>query len=424
MRKVWVVIRREFLERVRSRWFVIGTLLGPVMMLAIIVLPIMLVDTGARPRSVVVVDGAGGDLGARLSNLLAQSGSQAQAITAGAGALSRIADSLVHRVQLEAIDGVVILPPEAVDSGVVEYRGSNTLSTGDMQLLHALARQAVVAERLRRHGVDPDAVAQADRMVRLRTVTIRGNRADESGQATFFLAYMVWFLLYISIVLYGVQVMGSVVEEKSTRMVEVLVSSVDPFQLLTGKIVGVGAVGLLQMAIWSVFGKLILDRRLELATLADASGETARALAELSLPAVPAGMVVVSLLYFLLGFFLYAAMFAAVAAMVNTEAEARQAQIPVIMLLMVPTVLMVGILAEPDGNLAKVLGMVPVTAPIAMPVRYAATPIPAVELASSLLLLAGTVLGVVWVAGRIYRVGILMYGKKPGLREIVRWVAG
>jgi ABC-2 type transport system permease protein len=117
-------------------------------------------------------------------------------------------------------------------------------------------------------------------------------------------------------------------------------------------------------------------------------------------------------------------MFAAVAAMVNSETEARQAQIPVVILLMVPSVLMVGILTEPSGSLARVLSQIPFTSPIAMPVRWASAPVPMVELAGSLALLVTAVVGTVWIAGRIYRVGILMYGKKPGLREVVRWVKG
>src|SRR5262249_34584284 len=125
--------------------------------------------------------------------------------------------------------------------------------------------------------------------------------------------------------------------------------------------------------------------------------------------------------YFLLGYFLYASMFAAVASMSSSESEARQAQTPIVMLLVVPTVLMIGILNDPGGRLGQVLGIVPFFSPIAMPVRWAAAPVPVPELVISLIVLALTVVGITWLAGRIYRIGILMYGKRPSIPEVVRW---
>jgi ABC-2 type transport system permease protein len=204
----------------------------------------------------------------------------------------------------------------------------------------------------------------------------------------------------------------------------VLVSSLKPFQLLAGKVIGVGAVGLLQLGIWLAAGKLFLDRRADIARLLGQPDEAVAALGSMGLPEVPLTTIVVFLTFFLLGYFLYAAMFAAVAAMVNTEAEARQAQTPVVMLLVIPSIMMVGLLNNPDGSLAVALGLVPFTSPIAMPVRWAAAPVALDQLALSVSLLIVTVLAITWIAGRIYRVGILAYGKKPGLKELVRWVRG
>jgi ABC-2 type transport system permease protein len=231
-------------------------------------------------------------------------------------------------------------------------------------------------------------------------------------------------LLYIALILYGTQVMGSVIEEKTSRVVEVLVSSLKPFHLLAGKVVGVGAVGLLQLGIWLGFGKVMLDRRVELAQLMGQGNEAATTLSPLSFPDVPAATLVLLLTYFVLGYFLYAAMYAAVGAMANTEAEARQAQVPVTLLLVIPIVMLIGILNDPGGSLALTLSTVPFTSPIVMPVRWAAAPVPLQQVAWSIAILAATVVAITWVAGRIYRVGILMYGKKPGIRELVRWVRG
>ncbi len=424
MVKIWAVIRREFLERVRSKWFIIGTVLGPVLMFGIIAIPILVGERGGN-RTVAVLDATTTGFGERLTEMLDGVGTvNAQRVTTDAPSVEDAAASLARRVELEAIDGFIIVTDAVVDDGRAEYRGRNVTSLTDMQTLQVILRNAVFSERLRREGVDPSLVARARIPVNLTTKKIRdGQVTEESGEASFFLAYAMWFLLYIAILLYGIQVMGSVVEEKTTRVIEVLTSSLRPFQLLAGKILGVGAVGLLQLGIWVGFGKLMLDQRVRVASLLG-QGEEAAALANLSLPEVSFMTIAVFLAYFLLGYFLYAAMFAAVAAMVNSEAEARQAQTPVVMLLVIPTVLMIGILNNPDGSMAVALSLIPFTSPIGMPVRWAATPIPPTELAGSLAILVATVVAITWIAGRIYRVGILMYGKKPGIRELMRWVRG
>jgi ABC-2 type transport system permease protein len=424
--KLAAVIRREFVERVRSKWFVIGTILGPVFMGLMIVLPMMLAEQGGGDRTVIVLDASGEGFGERVTAAV----SQLPRTTATRRAvpleqIEGVATDLAREVGTGALDGILLLTDNTVEGGRAEYRGANVSSMADMRMLQATVRASVFAERLRREGVDPDIVGRAQIPVELATIKIReGKVTGESGEASFALAYAIWLLLYLAILLYGVQVLGAVVEEKASRIVEVLVSSLRPFELLAGKVIGVGAVGLLQMGIWLLAGKLLVDNRGAVARMLGQSGEAAAAVGAFSLPPVPATTIVLALSYFLLGYFLYAAMFAAVAAMVNTEAEARQAQTPVVMLLVIPSLLMVGILNNPDGQMALTLSLVPFTSPIAMPVRWAAAPVPMTQVALSLAALFLTVMAITWVAGRIYRVGILAYGKKPGIKEIVRWVRG
>jgi ABC-2 type transport system permease protein len=422
VRKTWVVIRREFVERVRTRWFIISTVLGPLLMIAFIAVPMIMARKGAEERVMTVVDATTTGFGERLTQALDRAiPVKATRIPSSVTDLETLSDSLAAVVGAKRLDGFMIISDEAVDDGRVEYRGSNVSSPRDMQILSTLVEEAVFAERLGRAGVDPKLVDSA-RMpeLQLRTLKIAGARTTEtSGEGSFVLAYVLWLLLYMGILLYGVNVMGSVVEEKSSRIVEVLISSLRPFELLAGKVLGVGGVGLFQFAIWSVFGALLIDRReLVFRMLGEAVPPGSMA----AFPDVPLGTVVVFLLYFLLGYFLYAAMFAAVGAMTSSEAEARQAANFVVMLLVLPSVLMIGILNDPDGSMAVTLSIVPFTSPIAMPVRWAAAEVPLVELASSLAVLGAALLGVVWVASRIYRVGILAYGKRPGLGDLMRWV--
>jgi ABC-2 type transport system permease protein len=421
MKKIWAVIRREFVERVRSRWFIVSTVLGPVFVAGVLVVPVVVGSRGARERSVAVLDVTTTGFGARVTGDLDRARPvRAVRVPADVTRLEPVADSLAEVVAHRMLDGFLIITDETVGDGRAEYRGSNVSSLRDMEILSNQLEESALTERLAMEGVDPAAVRRARVDVRLSTSKVGGPKgAASSGEGSFILAYLMWFLLYVAIILYGVSVMGSVVEEKTSRVIEVVISSVRPFQLLAGKILGVGAVGLLQFGIWLGFGMLLRRRQADIMQLFGATPEVAAAT---GLPPVSAITITIFLLYFLLGYFLYAAMFAAVAAMSSTEAEARQAQTPVVMLLVVPTVLMIGILNDPDGTLAVMLGLIPFFSPIAMPVRWAAAPIPLAEVFASLALLVLAVFAVTWLASRIFRIGILMYGKRPSLVEVWRWV--
>jgi ABC-2 type transport system permease protein len=190
---------------------------------------------------------------------------------------------------------------------------------------------------------------------------------------------------------------------------------------MLGKVVGVGAVSLFQLLMWLAGGAYLIGRAGALLGRLDLPPEAAQQ-AQIELPVVTLGAVGMFVTYFLGGFLLYSAMFAAVGAMSSNEQEARQAQLPVMMLMMVAYFSMFALAGNPGSRYAIALSLIPFTAPIAMPVRWAAGNLPAWEIALSIVLLLGAIGGVTWVAGRIYRVGILMTGKRPGLRELVRWV--
>jgi ABC-2 type transport system permease protein len=418
--KVWAVVRREFVERVRSKWFLISTILGPIFMIVVTVLPAFLAGAGGGARHIGLLDEGSGTLADRLVTQL-ETGNQFRVdrVTASerdsAGAMA----NLTERVQAKTLDGFLVVTGATLESGKLEYRGRNVSSIRDMALLQAAARQAVMMERLTQRGVDPGVVQESQSRISLTTLRISKKGATgETGEATFFLAYIVGFVMYMAIFLYSVNVMRSVLEEKQTRIIEVLVSSLRPFQLLLGKVVGVGGVGLLQMGIWGVAGAALIRYRMAVFGAFKVPAEQAAAI---QLPAVASGMVILVLAYFLLGYLLYSAMFAVVGASVSTDSEAQQAQMPVVMLLIPGILVFPAVLNDPAGSLSTVMGLVPFWSPIIMPIRFAASDVPSAELAASLAILAATVVAMVWVAARIYRVGILMYGKRPGIGELVRW---
>ena len=409
MRKIWAIVRREFVERVRTRWFWVGALLGPVLFGVVFFLSGQLGRGGGLKR-IAVVDATATQVGARIAEQLGRSGNWATEVPAAPGAI----DSLTAQVRAKRLDGFLIVTDAALDSGKVEYRGANVFA--GKGALQRPVGEALTVVRLQRAGVDPRLVARASIPLRLETCKIsRGTTCGESAAQSFSLAYFMGIILYTAILLYGINVMTSVLEEKTTRIVEVLVSSLRPFQLLLGKVLGVGAVSIFQFLIWGVAGRLLLARRAPLA-----AGEAADELFQM--PHVTGATFAVFMAYFLGGFFLYSAMFAAVGAMSSTEQEARQAQQPVAWMLVLSFISMFAMLNDPGSTVAVTLSLIPFSSPVAMPVRWAAGNLPVSELALSLAILVAGIVAVTWIAARIYRVGILMTGKRPNLKELVRWV--
>ena len=420
MHKILAVVRREFVERVRTKWFWIGTVLGPLFFGGMILVRLLNGEHSAVKRRVAVVDQTMSGAGARLVEGLGASLERFHFTRVAAS--PRVVDSLTDAVIAKTLDGFLLVSDSTFDTGSAEYRGSNVSSLADMEELQSTLGRQVFAVRLERHGIDPTVVRGAELSVALTTHKITGKRVTgETGEQAFTLSFAMAIILFLAIVLYGVNVMSSVLEEKTTRMVEVLVSSLRPFELMLGKVLGAGAVGIVQLAVWLLSVKILASQQDRLAAWmgVDHSGAAAPALV---LPQVPAATMVVFVVYFLLGYFLYAAIFAAVGAISGTEQEARQAQTPVTLLLMVPYLSVFGILNDPNSASARWFTFVPFWSPVAVPVRWSASPIPAAELTGSLLVLLISVLLVTWVAARIYRVGILMTGKRPNLREIIRWV--
>jgi ABC-2 type transport system permease protein len=412
--KVWAVIRREFVERVRTKWFWVSAILGPVLFGGIIVFQIVQ-SMGGAVRNVAVVDSTSDKLGNQVIEALEASGSfRASLVPPRPGVI----DSLRNLVESKQLNGFLIITDDLVQTGRAEYQASN-LGMQTIESLQRILGRLVVKARLEQKGVNPGVVDWAQIRIALDQKKISHGRAvSDSATQSFFTAYMMAILLFMAILLYGVNVMSSVLEEKTTRIIEVLVSSIRPFQLMLGKILGAGAVSFFQFVIWGVSARVLLSLR----------GPIARALGAdpasvtMTLPHIPAATLAVFIAFFLGGFLLYSAMFAAVGAMSSNEQEARQAQQPVTYLLMISYLSILGLTNDPSSTFARTLSLVPFTTPIATPVRWTAGSMPTWELVMSLVILAIAIVGVTWVAARIYRVGILMTGKRPTMKELVRWV--
>lgn len=436
MKKIIAVVRREFVERVRTRAFVISTVLLPVFIVLMAVLPGLMMRGTDRTSRVAVVDASGMGLGRSVSAaMLAEKLSDkpdakprysVQVFPSTAAQLPALRDGLIARTGFsrdkpgDHWDGVMVLTASTLASGKLEYYGGNVGAVDSMSKLQRTVSNALATVRLGKSGLDAALVRKAMASADMDTTKVSdGKLTGQSGQDSFLIAYFMGFILYISIMLYGQQTMTSVIEEKTSRIMEVLTSSLTPFQMLLGKVLGVGLAGLTQMAIWvgSVF--VVSSKGAEIGALL---GMSAEAVKQSPIPAMPPDLLVVFLLYFALGFLLYGALYAAIGAMCNTIQETQQYAIFVTVFIIVGFLAVFSLIKDPTGGLGVTMSYIPFFAPFTMPVRWSMSSVPPLELALSLGLMVVTLLACVWLAARIYRTGILMYGKKPSWGELWRWI--
>ncbi len=424
MGKLFAVIRREYLERVRSRWFLIATLFGPVFFGALMILPALISSrdkASASGTNILIVDATGVGLGDRVSTRLAggiDGGAKApQVNTVTMNALAQAESLATKQVVAESVKGYLVLDSLTLTGAKARYAGSNITAIFDMQRIEKAVQREVVGLALEKSGIDPD-VARKVLSTNVNVTTERLTKAGRGGSGTlnFIFGVAVAFVLYMTIFIYGLNVLRGVLEEKQTRVAEVVISSLPASRLLAGKVIGVGGVGLTQLVLWGVMSFLIYQVRQPILARFGA------AQAPIGLPDVSLGLGLIVLGFFVLGFMFYAGLFAAVGATVNSEQEAQQAQMPVVLLLVTSIMFLQNILTQPDSLLARILSMLPFSAPIVMPLRMTVAPVPASEIAIALSSVALGAVGSVWLASRIYRVGLLMYGKRPSIREIFRWV--
>jgi ABC-2 type transport system permease protein len=420
VRDVLLIMKREFKERVASRSFVLGTLLFPLLVIAIVLLPGLVGSRGAE-WTLALVNEAPPALGETFQTALAAPPSAPEENTYRVVPVDppfdAVREQLAARVQARELDGYVVLPADITETGTILFRARNVGSFAVGRDLRRAATLAVQQERLRASGIQAADVAAIVAPVELDEARLTARGEERGGAfATFLTAYLVAFLIYLMTTLYGVAVMRSVLEEKTNRIAEVLMSTIRASHLMAGKIIGVGSAAVAQVLIWIAITAIIVsqsDRLGERFALPDPVLQALR---------IEPATGVLLFLFFLLGFFLYAAIFAMVGAAVTSEQEAQSVQFLALTPLIVPLMFLQTILNAPLGATAVTLGILPFTAPITMPMRMASVPVPPLEILVSLALLVMAIAAVAWVAGKIYRVGILSTGKRPSVTELVRWV--
>jgi ABC-2 type transport system permease protein len=430
--RIVTIARREYLAGVRTRAFWISTALMPILMAALFVLPTLLLTKTRATLRLAVVDGTG-QVGARLAadlggeparggkrSELPGGAAQAESTRFAIDLRAAAGDPAAQRAALDRevldgrIDAWIWIAPESLTGADVPYHGESVSNFVTQRVLADALSRAVSAARLAAAGLDGERVAALTAPVDLETVRVSSEGARrEAGTAGFLLAYFLFFLLYMVTLIYGQQVMNGVLEEKTSRVVEVLLTTARPVELMAGKLFGIAAVGLTQLAIW-------------LATVvALTAPSVAAALVTLpegvALPTVSAGVAVHFVAWFLLGFLLYSALYAAIGAASNDLKEAQQLASSVVVFIVLPVVLAITVINDPDSTLAVVTSLIPPFTPLLMLLRIVVKTPPAWQIALGYALTAGFVVLLLAACARIYRIGILMHGKRPTLAELARW---
>lgn len=449
MSKFAAVVKREYVQRVRSRMFLVVTIGAPLMVALFTVVPILIagIRTGG-PTRIAVLDETG-RMYERVESALADKGDEDDAarrnqpaaaamnqngaermkqaareseqgyaverVELGNESREALIKKLNGRVKSNELDAYLVLPKDVLSGGEAVYYSRNVADQFTRGHVEDALTRAVRVARLEERGISPEVMRAVNQPLKMKTAKAGGGagEAEDRGEG-FALVFGTGFVIYLSILLYGQVVLGAVVEEKETRIAEILFSSIRPFPLMLGKLIGVSLVALTQFAIWGLaFALFSLYGVAMLAAQGVPIGPNLR---------VPPSAFAYVLVFFTLGYFLYASLYALVGSMVTTAQEGGQLAMPIILMLVVGFYLVFPVMRGPDSPFAFWVSMVPFFAPITMLVRIMTQTPPAWQIALSLAIGFSTVALLIWLAGRVYRVGMLMYGKRATIPEMLKWV--
>ena len=425
--KIWTIIQHEYITKVKSKGFILSTILAPLAIVLIYgtIIAVTVLSSGQTTKKLAILDQTG-EIGVEL---VARD-------TTKFFLTDKAEETLRQEVLDGTLDGYLIINDSFLQTGQADVFTSGGGGLGFISSLEQNTEDIIVNKKLNEIGADKNIIDLVNRGVSITTkkVTLEGSKDDYSEMLAF-LGYILGFMIYGLMFMYGSFVMRGVIEEKANRIVEVIASSARPFEIMFGKVVGIGAVGLTQVLFWLILLIILFAAGGTIATMF-IGGQEMQTMAQGATAGQPQQaeiirffenftispwVIVAFLFYFLAGYFIYSSLFAAVGSAVDQEQDASQLSMPVALPIIIPIMLIPNVMNNPDGTLATVFSLIPFFTPILMIARVAATDVPLWQIALSVVLLAGTFLLCLWVASKIYRVGILMYGKKPTFKDIYKW---
>lgn len=424
--KIGTIIKHEYLTKVKSRGFIIGTVLGPIFLIAVIFIPLLvtLATESSSERKVLIVDngsGLGKEIVARDSSKFELS--------------NELLDSLKSKLTRKVIDGYFVLDSSVIEKGELDIflREGGGIGTeriiDNLKPLLKYYRTISVLNKTSLDSASKKAIFQDFKFNKI-TPTVSGEkRYDASAFAG--LGYLLGFAIYMMVLMYGTSVMRGVIEEKANRIIEVIASSAKPYEIMMGKVIGIGLVGLTQVLVWAtfiiiimIFGASIFKDILPASTFQGINSQDISFMTFVFPNMTTEKLLLIIFCFifnFLSGYFIYSSIFAAIGSSVDQESDAQQLQFPVMIPIIIPILLLPAIMNNPESTLSTILSLFPFFTPILMTVRVAATEVPLFEIILSFALLIGTFILSVWFASKVYRVGILMYGKKPYIKDLIKW---
>jgi ABC-2 type transport system permease protein len=428
MRNTWLIIQREYLQRVRTRTFLVLTLLAPAIMTALMALPAKFATMGQKAQHVVIVtsspefgemvrqeflsapvdddeeDSDGADRNAQ------QKADKQYVVDIDTSPTEAERSALRDKVSTRAIDGYLWLTDDAIAARKITWNSREIAGFRDRLRLIDTVNRIILQQELASNGVTTAQSAQMLKPIKLEPVRIEaGREAKGSGSGRFLEIMAMVMLIYVAVLLYGISVMRSVLEEKNSRIIEVLLSSASSTELMTGKILGVGAVGLTQILVWTIMAGVVA-----LPALAAQPNFSELQLTPLTMAAFA--------VFFLLGYLLYSTMYAAIGAITTTEQEGQQLQFVIVIPLVLSVFMLMPVIRTPDSAAVVWMSMIPFFAPIVMYARIVVQTPPLWQIALCLALMVATISGLTILCARIYRIGVLIYGKRATLPEILKWV--
>lgn len=444
MRKFLAVVKREYSKLVWAKTFIVGTLLAPLMSIGFMVVPALIFSIEGDAVRVAVVDQSGklfapvsaslltgkkrGQQNSRDSVADAVNQSQqerakqtaeqmngrflVEEIKIGDKSLEQIKRELDGRLLDQTLDAYVVIPQEFEREDFQLFARNTSDFIAQARIEDAL-NNAVREARMAEASLSREKLEDINREINLTSTRVTESGKSEDSGNGFFLYFIVGLLIYLVLAIYGQTILGAVVEEKETRIAEILFSSARPFTLLMGKLVGVGLVALTQLGIWVVSAAVLGVYGL---------AQLQRSGVDISLPSVSPFFVAGLFVFFILGFFTYATIYALIGSMVTTVQEGGQLAFPPILLLLMALYSAFPVIRSPNSDFAFWFSILPFVSPIVMPVRLAIQTPPLWQILLAILLNLAAIFALVWIASRAYRIGMLMYGKKATVPEVLKWI--
>lgn len=438
--KIVAVIKREYMTRVKSKGFIVSLFLMPVLMCGLVLLSSFLAimeDKTEDMRKLAIIDETG-EIFDQVQEAIAKHRTfqhkgelvyQAHRETA---TTEKEKTTLQERVRKKELYAYLEIPKDVFSSGEVRFYARTATNFNVQNVLRRIISDIVRDKRFAESGYSQREARQLMRAVGFNAYAVKSGKgkdgeakvesAIETG-ARLGLGYILVFVLYLFVIIYANSIMRSVLEEKTTRIVEVIVSSIKPHQLLLGKLIGVCSVCLTMFAIWVIFGVLLVMNIKPILSIFGIDSLPIQFIQVIeTVKASSADVLIYFFIYFIVGFFMYSTLYAVVGAICSSEEEAQQTSVPLTMLVVVPFVLMFQLFTIPDSTLSVLLSHVPFFSPILMFMRINVLMPPLWEILLNILVMCSTVLLVTLVSGKIYRVGILMYGKRPTFGQLWQWM--